>query len=151
MFLFGAPSTISYSKRSRLLDFLKGPSLSYTWLPPFKSNLFRQPYVGSSWYEVNGSLQANSSLSHEELERKRQYLERKYRFFEKEFASIQSCTFCKGSGKLPCKFCNGTGFMMLGDALVCSVSGNCDCVVCRAQGEIDCERCRGTGHIAGWL
>ncbi|KAK4523997.1 hypothetical protein GAYE_SCF01G1896 [Galdieria yellowstonensis] len=154
MFLSWAPFSISNRKKGylpklyRQLGFSNIHLSEYSVIKRYKySHPSATPVVCSS-KQANGSSPLQWS---EEVERKRLYLERKYRFFEKQFATIQSCTVCNGSGKLPCKFCKGTGFMTLGDTLLCSVSGNCDCVVCKSQGEVDCEHCRGTGHIAGWL
>ncbi|KAK4522369.1 hypothetical protein GAYE_HPESCF16G0249 [Galdieria yellowstonensis] len=138
MFLSWAPFSISNRKKGylpklyRQLGFSNIHLSEYSVIKRYKySHPSATPVVCSS-KQANGSSPLQWS---EEVERKRLYLERKFRFFEKQFATIQSCTVCNGSGKLPCKF----------------FSGNCDCVVCKSQGEVDCEHCRGTGHIAGWL
>ena len=64
----------------------------------------------------------------------------------------QPCSCCHGSGEKECDWCHGTGFLTLGDSLVCSTAEHSSlCPVCKAKGYTPCAHCCGTGFRAAWL
>ncbi|GAQ81942.1 hypothetical protein KFL_000950180 [Klebsormidium nitens] len=62
------------------------------------------------------------------------------------------CSTCSAEGEVECPWCNGTGFLVLGDTMVCDVNDHDrSCRVCQGKGSIKCDDCKGTGKRAGWL
>lgn len=58
----------------------------------------------------------------------------------------ENCSFCNGSGKLPCSGCAGTGKVKESTAGAAkSDSGWAPCARCNGKGEITCPRCKGSG------
>ncbi|ESW08925.1 hypothetical protein PHAVU_009G086100 [Phaseolus vulgaris] len=62
------------------------------------------------------------------------------------------CSSCDSKGHIECKWCAGTGFLILGDNMLCEVpSRNTTCITCTGKGSMCCSDCQGTGFRAKWL
>ncbi len=66
-------------------------------------------------------------------------------------STVNTCSECTGSGAVECRFCSATGVLMLGDKIICSISGGTTCPVCEGHGETKCRRCSGSGNVASWI
>ncbi|CAI8599534.1 unnamed protein product [Vicia faba] len=63
-----------------------------------------------------------------------------------------ACSSCNSKGHIECKWCGGTGFLVLGDHMLCEVpSRNTSCIICTGEGSMCCSNCQGTGFRAKWL
>lgn len=56
---------------------------------------------------------------------------------------VETCSACKGEGKLPCATCSSAGVV---PCTTCEARGGTPCKTCSTTGRVKCRRCHGLGY-----